>query len=80
MTEREAWMEGFTHHGSYYGIPVWMGEEEGQLVVACKYAWLEWVMDVFRHIEQFMRPILYPDEPPVFMFVQKRQIDPVVFD
>lgn len=30
ITEKKAKTEGFTHHGSYYGIPIWMGNIEAE--------------------------------------------------
>lgn len=30
MTEKQAKQNGFTHHGSYYGIPLWMSDDDQQ--------------------------------------------------
>ena len=38
MTERQAKANSFTHHGSYYGIPVWIGDPHGEFRVATKWA------------------------------------------
>ncbi|MEL4370730.1 oligoribonuclease [Shewanella xiamenensis] len=68
MTEQQALAEGFTNHGSYYGIPVWIGDVEGDFMVATKWAPLELLMSLFHIIEGVMRPILFPNEPNSFQF------------
>lgn len=70
MTKAEAKALGFTHHGSYYGIPLWMGDvhSEGPSV-AVMWAPLDFVMDLFMHIEGFMFPLIHgADAEPMFMF------------
>lgn len=66
MTEAEAKQEGFTHHGSYYGIPLWVGEPGDGMMVATKWAPMEFVMSLFHGIEAFMNTML--GNEPSFMF------------
>lgn len=74
MTERQAKVNGFTHHGSYYGIPVWIGDPHGEFRVATKWAPLECVMTTAQAIEGFLLETFYPDDEPAFRFVVKRAI------
>lgn len=75
MSAKEAKAQGFTHHGKYFGIPVWLGnpEQEG-MAVAAKWAPMEHVLTLFHYIEGFMRAVLFPDDRPVFQFLQGPRI------
>ena len=53
MTERQAKANSFTHHGSYYGIPVWIGDPHGEFRVATKWAPFEFLMSAAHGIEGF---------------------------
>ena len=66
VTEKEAAREGFTHHGSYYGIPLWMGDPYGECMVLTKWAPMEFVMTCFHYIEGFMNDCL--GNEPSFAF------------
>lgn len=71
MSAREALANGFTHHGKYFGVPIWVGDidnEAGTLLVAAKWAPMEHVMTLLHHVEATLRPLLFPDEPPSFQF------------
>ena len=71
MTAAEALANGFTHHGKYFGVPIWIGgvdDAEAGLLVATKWAPLECVMTLLHHVERTLRPLIYPDEPPAFQF------------
>jgi len=75
-TRTEALAHGFTHHGSYFGIPVWIGDLESDgLLVEPKHVALEPLMTLFHWIEQTMHALLYPDVPPVFQFKVKGPIE-----
>ena len=73
MTSKEAKENGFTHHGSYYGIPCWIGGVDGDFQVATKWAPLEIVMTAFHYIEGFMNDML--GNTPSFMFKLYGEID-----
>lgn len=76
MTAREALRDGFTHHGSYYGIPVWVAiDGPDGLVVAAKWGPLEYVMTVLHYIEGILRTVFYPDDEPTFQFLVGKPID-----
>lgn len=72
MTKDEALKAGFTHHGSYYGIPLWITDSETPMV-ATKWEPLEYVMTMFHYIEGFiqscqeegMRGFLFRIGPPI---------------
>lgn len=74
MTEKEALLKGFTHHGSYYGISLWVLPNEA-FVVAAKWGPLEYLMPITMAIEQIIVGILYPDQEPSFMFKTGKAID-----
>lgn len=72
MTQKEAKREGFTHSGSYYGIPVWIAEPHGYCMVATKWAPLEYLMTLFHHIEGICHSLLGTE--PSFMFKVGKEI------
>jgi hypothetical protein len=65
MTKKEALAIGFTHHGSYYGIPVWITEDYFPMVAA-KWSPLEYVMTLFHYVEAFIQSLSMEDRG--FMF------------
>lgn len=68
MTAKEALENGFTHHGKYFGIPVWVAPDE-DFMVATKWAPMEHVMTAAHYIEGFLRSVFRPDDEPVFQFL-----------
>jgi len=76
MTVEQAKSYGFTHHGRYYGIPLWVGFTEDDMpIVATKWAPLEPVMTVLHFVEGVVRAIAFPNDPPCFQFQVGDQID-----
>lgn len=71
MTEQQAKQQGFTHHGSYFGIPIWISDEDCPMVAA-KWAPMEYVMTLFHYIEGAMRSMLSYE--PSFQFTIKGPI------
>ena len=67
MTAKQAKALGFTHHGKYYGIPIWVAPDS-DFMVATKWAPMEYLMTAAHYIEGFLRSVLYPDSEPVFQF------------
>lgn len=68
MTKKQAIKEGFTHHGSYYGIPLYMTEGDMPIVCPKHYAF-EYLMDLAMVIEGLLFPLIHgADAEPVFMF------------
>lgn len=64
---------GFTHHGSYYGIPIYLGfkgepSSDDAPLVAVKWAPMDLVLDLFTVLEDTFRPIMFPDSEPCFQF------------
>ena len=74
MTAKEAVANGFTHHGKYFGIPVWVAPDK-DFMVATKWAPMEYVMTVAHVIEGFLRSVLQPDDEPVFQFLLGPEIE-----
>lgn len=66
VSEKEARQNGFTHHASYYGVPIWWRSADH--AVWCKHPVFEYLFDAAAWVESTMRPILFPDEEPCFQF------------
>lgn len=73
MSEAKAKAEGFTHHGKYYGIPIWIGDPYRDCMVATKVWWLEPVMSAAHVIEGLCHSLRGTE--PSFMFLVGRKID-----
>lgn len=67
MTIKEAKALRFTNHGKYYGIPVYIRESD--MMVATKWAPLEYLMTVFHYIEASINMVFYPNDEPSFVFL-----------
>lgn len=68
MSADEARSNGFTNHGSYYGIPLWITDSDVP-TVCTKWSWMEWMIDIAMHVEGFLFPIVHgADAEPCFMF------------
>jgi hypothetical protein len=74
MTAAEAKAEGFTHHGKYFGIPVWMSDDATPMV-ATKWAPMEYVMSAFHEIEGLLRDVFMSQDEPGFQFWMGRKIE-----
>lgn len=72
MTAEQAKANGFTHHGKYYGIPIWMNDDEYAPMICTKWAPMEAVMTMFHYIEAFMASFLWDE--PMFMFKKGKAI------
>lgn len=73
VTKKEAKQHGFTHNGSYYGIPLWIGGDEECPMIASKFTLLDPVMDLFFHIEGFINTVILGKENS-FQFTIKEEI------
>jgi hypothetical protein len=73
MTAKDAKAEGFTNHGKYFGIPVWIGDPYGQMMVATKWAPMECLMSVAHYIEGAIHSLRGTE--PNFMFLLGREIE-----
>lgn len=74
MTAKEALASGFTHHGDYYKIPVWIAPAAG-FMVATKWGPMEYAMTVAMFIEQFLLGVFFPNDEPGFRFAIGREIE-----
>lgn len=68
MNAKEALKQGFTHHGSYFGIPVWVAPND-EFMVATKWAPMEYLMTAAHYIEGFLHSVMFPDDEPGFRFL-----------
>ena len=76
MTAREALTQGFTHHGAYFGIPLWMGDVESDAPMVCtKWMPLEYLMSVFHFVEGFLHMMFWPHDEPCFQFALGQPIE-----
>lgn len=75
MTATQAKEQGFTHHGKYFGIPVWVGQPGEGMMVATKWVPMWHLMTVFHHVEAFLRSVFWPDEEPTFQFLVGAEIE-----
>lgn len=68
---------GCTHHGSYYGIPIWMGDIDSEApLVFAKWAPLDLLMLAFSWIEGLLFPLVHgPEAQPMFMFKVGSEIE-----
>lgn len=74
MTEKKAKELGFTHHGSYFGVPVYIGDPYGQCMVTTKHPILDPIFDLMGVLESVFRPLIHPENPAVFQFRLKGRI------
>jgi hypothetical protein len=65
----QALAQGFTHHGKYFGLPIWLTAEEGP-AIACKWAPLEHLLPVVMWIEGTLRELFFPEREPAFQILQ----------
>lgn len=75
MTAKEARSLGFTHHGKYFGIPIWVAPESPDFPVATKWAPMEYLMTTAHYVEGFLRSVFYPEAEPAFQFLVGPPID-----
>lgn len=69
MTAQEALKNGFTHHGKYYGIPVWLAPDDPDFPVATKWEPFEHLMILAHHLEGIIQATCFPDDEPSFCFL-----------
>lgn len=75
MTKKDAISHGFTNHGSYYGVPLWMSDDADCPMVAAKWAPMELVITLFHYIEGLAFYLNYGEEAePCFMFKMGRAL------
>lgn len=75
MNHKKAKEEGFTHYGSYYGIPVYLSEIESEApVMAVKWNGFDFLLDMASHIEWIVSSTLYPDAELSFMIKIKGEL------
>ena len=66
---------GFTNHGRYFFLPIWITDESCPLVTP-KCPFLEPVMIAIHYIEGFVGTVLYPLDEPYFQFLIGARIKP----
>lgn len=68
LNEVNAIKEGYTHHGRYYRIPVWLelGDDKDDFAMAAKWLPMEIAITIMHHIEGLITSIFYPGDEPMF--------------
>lgn len=67
MNATEAKAQGFTHHGKYFGIPIWIENPHREgCMVAAKWAPMDYLFDLFTVIEGVLLSVFFPDREPAF--------------
>lgn len=56
-TEKKAKQYGFTHHGRYYGVPVWIALSDEPTVTA-KFAPFNYLVELFSYMEELLSPLV----------------------
>lgn len=64
----EAKEQGFTHGGTYWGIPIWLIMDENCPEVCTKWAPMEYLFTVAAYVDYFKFMCFIPDEEPHFAF------------
>lgn len=75
ISEARALAGGYTHHGKYFGLPIWMSGGECPNIAA-KWAALDWLFPVIVWIEQTLRELFFPDRGPGFQIWMGPPIKP----
>lgn len=73
ITKEQALEIGFTHHGSYFGIPLWMTDSE-QPFITVKFSCMNSTFDMANQIEGFLFHLFWPEEVRVTTFKIGRKI------
>lgn len=68
MSKQEALSLGYTNHGKYFGLPVYLADDGPGLMVTAKCKWLNWAVDVIATVEGILRDTFRPQDPPGFQF------------
>lgn len=69
MSKQEALAAGYTNHGAYYGIPIWIDMDDPACpAVQCKYVLMDWLFDIAGVLEAAFRSLTCPNEPYGFTF------------
>lgn len=68
LAAAQAKAEGFTHHGKYYGIPIWIGDPEGDCIVATKFWWMDPLMVLAGCIEGWCH-VIRNTEPSFMLYI-----------
>ena len=77
MCLSEAKYTGYTHHASYYGIPVWVGgieDEDEEFITVAKWYPLEYLITVVQFLEGIVQAFSYPDEERSYQYSIKYPI------
>lgn len=67
-TAKQALTLGYTHHGKYFGIPVWLAPNDPEFPVQTKWTPLELAFTAAMWIEQFLACNFFPEREPSFQF------------
>lgn len=74
ITKKKALALGFTHHGSYWGIPVYMDNDEYCPLICAKWIPLYCIFPLVETIEYILFFIVFQHEETYFRFTKKGKI------
>lgn len=74
LTNKAAKKAGFTHNGSYYGIPIFIGRIQGDLTISGKLSLLDPIIDILIKTDVFFCQLVNPGADITFQFVEKEKI------
>lgn len=76
MTEREANKVGMTHHGSYYGIPLYMNDDQDIPTIYGKHVLYDYLIILATMFEDIIRVTMFPEDEPGFLIRRGKKINP----
>lgn len=69
LTKDQAIRHGFTHKGSYFGVPIYLGSLETDCpMVAVRHVVFEPLMTIAGFIEGLLHALFWPNHEPGFQF------------
>jgi hypothetical protein len=74
VTKKKALALGFTHHGSYWGIPIYMDDNNDCPTICAKWIPLYCLFPLVEFFEFFLFFIFCQGEQTYFRFTKKRKI------
>ena len=73
-TEEAARSDGYSHHGYYYGIPIYIADPHSDCRVEPKWSPMTLLMSVFIEFEHWSYVLFFPDEKPAFRIALGKSI------
>jgi len=77
LTKEDLLRQKFTHHGRYYGLPIWIGDhgDDKQFMIAPKYKFTGKIMHLMMGADEIIQFFTRPGEEYSLKFFIGREID-----